>query len=65
VLDANGLTEGRLRIDITPGPPSSDSGPTVIATADPLPDYPNEWYTQGIKVIVSSMKTTASLRFAQ
>ena len=56
VLDANGLTEGRLRIDITPGPPRGDAGPTVIATADPLPDYPNEWYTKGIKVIVSSMK---------
>lgn len=54
VLDANELSEARCRITLTPGPP--DGLPTTLMTAEPLPDYPAEWYTKGIGVIVTALK---------
>ena len=54
VLDANKLAEARCRITLTPGPP--DGKPTTLITAEPLPDYPAEWYTKGIGVIVTALK---------
>lgn len=55
VLAANELTDARVRVTLSPG--SSKGGPpTVLATAEPLPDYPDQWYTKGIPVIVSSYK---------
>ncbi|NBB96012.1 MAG: hypothetical protein GVY16_09785 [Planctomycetes bacterium] len=53
-LDANRLTEARCRITLTPGPP--DGRPTTLITTDPLPDYPTEWYTRGVGVIVTALK---------
>jgi len=55
VLSANELTDARVRITLSPG--STKGGePTVLATAEPLPDYPAEWYERGIPVVVSSYK---------
>ncbi len=54
VLEANALTEARCRITLTPGPP--DGAPVTLITAAPLPEYPAEWYTKGIKVIVTALK---------
>lgn len=55
VLAANDLTEARVRITLTPGAVDQDR-PTTLVTADPLPDYPSQWYTDGIKVVVASFK---------
>jgi branched-chain amino acid aminotransferase len=57
VLLANGLTEARMRITLTPGSVRGEqAGPTTIVTAEPLPEYPREWYEKGISVVVSSFK---------
>jgi branched-subunit amino acid aminotransferase/4-amino-4-deoxychorismate lyase len=53
-LDANALTEARCRITLTPGPP--DGRPTTLIITDPLPEYPTEWYTRGVGVIVTALK---------
>ncbi|MCD4824296.1 MAG: aminotransferase class IV [Phycisphaerae bacterium] len=57
VLDANGLSEARLRITLTPGPP--DGPATTLITAVALPDYPAQWYEKGIAVVVASLKQEA------
>lgn len=54
VLEANCLREARCRITLTPGSP--DEQPVTLITASPLPEYPSEWYTKGIKVIVTAFK---------
>jgi branched-chain amino acid aminotransferase len=55
LLRANGLSEARLRITITPGSPREDR-PTTVISAEPLPDYPAWWYERGIPVVVTSFK---------
>ncbi|MHC4985591.1 MAG: aminotransferase class IV [Planctomycetota bacterium] len=55
VLAANELAEARMRITLSPG--STKGGePTVLVTAEPLPEYPSAWYEKGITVVVSSFK---------
>ncbi len=55
VLDANELTDARVRLTLTPGALiAGEHQPTTLVTAEPLPDYPDEWYTQGLPVVVSS-----------
>ena len=55
VLAANGLTDARMRITLSPGSTKGDQ-PTTVVTAEPLPDYPSGWYDDGIAVVVSSFK---------
>ena len=55
VLRANALQEARMRITLTSG--SIRGGePAALVTAESLADYPKEWYTDGIGVIVTSFK---------
>ncbi len=57
LLKANELAEARVRITLTPGVVSQpDAAPTVIVTADPLPEYPRQWYDEGLTVVVSDLK---------
>ncbi len=53
VLKANSLKESRVRITLTPGSIQGDK-PTTLITAEPLGEYPSQWYEEGITVIVSS-----------
>jgi len=54
LLQANGLSDARLRITLTPGGVRDPQGPpTTLITADPLPEYPREWYEKGVTVVVS------------
>jgi branched-chain amino acid aminotransferase len=55
LLKANELTSARGRITLTPGDIHGGE-PTTLITAQVLPDYPREWYTKGIGVVVSSHK---------
>ena len=55
VLAANDLTEARMRITLSPGSTKGEA-PTTLVTAEPLPEYPAEWYEQGIAVVVSSFR---------
>jgi len=63
VLAANGLSEARVRITLSPGPVSGGE-PTTLITADVLPDYPRPWYEEGIEVVVSSFRQGSDLRLA-
>ena len=55
VLSANELLAARMRITLSPG--STKGGePTVLVTAEPLPEYPDTWYRDGVGVVVSSFK---------
>jgi branched-subunit amino acid aminotransferase/4-amino-4-deoxychorismate lyase len=62
LLSANGLAEARVRITLTPGP-ASGGEPTTLITADPVPDYPPEWYTKGISVVVTAFRQAAGPTF--
>ena len=44
--------------------PSVDAVPTRIWDFSPLPDYPPEWTTQGIKVYICSLRLSAQPRLA-
>ena len=59
LLEANGLTDARVRITLTAG--SVQGGPpTTLITAETLPEYPAQWYEKGITVMASSFKQTGS-----
>jgi branched-subunit amino acid aminotransferase/4-amino-4-deoxychorismate lyase len=59
VLAANGLSDARLRVTVTPGQTQrpGDSGvgdePTVLATATAVAAYPREFYEKGMTVLIS------------
>jgi len=55
LLEANELLEARMRITLTPGP-ISGGDPTVLITADALPDYPAAWYSEGISVAITELR---------
>jgi len=59
LLAANELTEGRVRITLSPGNVGEDK-PTTLITAEPLPEYPAHWYREGITVAVASFKQPVS-----
>ncbi len=55
LLEANKLTDARVRITLTPGDVHGGT-PTTLITADELPDYPEHWYNKGIAVIISKLR---------
>ena len=55
VLQANKLTDARLRLTITGGPMSTsndDRKPTLLITAAKLQPYPPEYYKKGVLVVL-------------
>jgi len=58
LLEANSLSDARVRITLTPGSVTGGE-PTVVIAADQLPDYPAEWYEKGISVAVSEFRQSA------
>ena len=55
VLTVNDLADARMRVTLSPG--STKGGePTVLVTAEPLPEYPQAWYAEGITAVISSFK---------
>ena len=55
LMETDELSDARVRITLTAGDVRG-GGPTTIITAQPLPAYPEEWYTKGISVVVASFK---------
>ena len=55
LLAANALGDARLRITLTPGS-IAGGDPTVVITADALPEYPARWYTEGILVSIAELR---------
>lgn len=53
---ANGVSEGRLRIQLSRGVPAGPGGfdpdpglkPTLLLTAEPFTGYPESWYSEGV-----------------
>jgi len=58
LLDAGALSDARVRVTLTPGSVSGGD-PTVVITADALPDYPADWYDKGISVAISELRQSA------
>jgi branched-chain amino acid aminotransferase len=65
LLEANALADARVRITLTPGAVgrlgegADAAAPTTLITAEPLPDYPAEWYEKGIGVVIAPFKQLA------
>ncbi len=66
VLTANGLCDARVRVTLTPGPVGrmdeegeDNAPPTKLVTAEPLPEYPRQWYDNGIAVVIAPFKQLA------
>ena len=55
LLIANALGDARLRITLTPGSISGGE-PTVVITAEALPEYPSSWYTEGMFVSITELR---------
>lgn len=64
LLRRNGLESARIRLTVTAGTlrnsPANQAELNVVATAAPLSDYPAELYNQGVSVIVSSYRLSAT-----
>ena len=54
LLAANKLDDARLRITLTPG--GFGGEPTVVITAEALPEYPPAWYSDGIDVSITELR---------
>jgi len=55
LLVANELSDARLRITLSPGDVSGGD-PTVVVTAEALPEYPPTWYSEGISVSITELR---------
>ncbi|MDP6046223.1 MAG: aminotransferase class IV [Phycisphaerae bacterium] len=55
LLAANKLSDARLRITLSPGDVLG-GGPTVVITAEVLPEYPPAWYSEGISVSITELR---------
>lgn len=59
VLEANGLTDARLRLTVSGGPTLLPGAvaelhrPTIVATATAAAPYPREYYERGMTVLIS------------
>ncbi|MFA5553917.1 MAG: aminotransferase class IV [Phycisphaerae bacterium] len=54
VLQANGLSNARLRLTITSGTISADKSlPTLLITASEFKPYPEEYYQKGVEAVLS------------
>jgi len=63
VLQANELTEARLRLTLTNGPLTEAEGqrkPTLLITATPLSPYPAEYYQAGALVVLCPFRQNPS-----
>ena len=54
-LDANELKFARIRLTVSNGPmgPDEESKPTVLVTATEFQAYPPEYYTKGVRVLLT------------
>lgn len=62
VLQANKLTDARLRLTLTNGPmslPDEQRAPTLLITATKLQPYPAEYYKKGVLVVLCPFRQNA------
>jgi branched-subunit amino acid aminotransferase/4-amino-4-deoxychorismate lyase len=63
LLRRNEVTRGRVRLTVTAGAmrgPEAEPSPTVCATASGAADFPEEFYRDGVAVLVSRYRTSPS-----
>ena len=63
VLEANGLTDARLRLTLTSGPisvPDDQRRPTLLIAATTLQGYAAEYYNKGVRVILCPYRQNPS-----
>ncbi len=56
VIEANGIGNGVLRIEVTRGEASDNVEPTVVITAKETVPYAEELYTKGFRTIISKVR---------
>ena len=59
LLEANNLTEARLRLTVTSGPMAREGEqqkPTLLITVTELAAYPDEYYKNGVMVVLSPFR---------
>jgi branched-chain amino acid aminotransferase len=58
VLQANELTDARIRLTLTAGSISGGESPqpTLLITASPQPEYPQEYYRNGVRVALADFR---------
>jgi len=59
-LEANGLSEARLRLTVSRGDLRGESKGTILITASQLQTYPEEFYQKGMSVVISDSKVSSS-----
>ena len=61
-LDANELKFARIRLTVSNGPMGSDveQAPTVLVTATDFQAYPAEFYTDGVRVVLSDFRQNSA-----
>lgn len=66
VLQANELTEARVRLSLSNGPIQPDGQPVshVLVTAAPYTAYPKDYYAKGIRVILTNYRQNSHDPFA-
>jgi branched-chain amino acid aminotransferase len=63
LLQANQLTDARLRLTLTGGPmaePDEERRPTLLITATKLTPYPPEYYKKGVLVVICLFRQNTS-----
>jgi branched-chain amino acid aminotransferase len=63
VLEANNLTDARIRLTLTAGgfsPSQTKPNPTLLITATKLQPYPVEYYTKGVLVVLCPTRQNTS-----
>ena len=58
LLEANGLSDARLRLTLTGGPPKADNEthPTLLITATDFTPYPAEYHENGVRVVLTEAR---------
>ncbi|MBE0536832.1 MAG: aminotransferase class IV family protein [Phycisphaerae bacterium] len=58
LLEANGLSDARLRLTLTNGPPraENETHPTLLITATDFAPYPAEYYDSGVRVVLTEAR---------
>ena len=61
-LEANGLSDARIRLTVTNGPMSisEEPEPTLLITALPFQPYPEDYYETGVKVALTDTRRSSS-----
>jgi len=61
LLEANGLSDARLRLTLTNGPPrpEGETNATLLITATDFVPYPAEYYDNGVRVVLTDARQNA------